>query len=241
MDLALIGSALLLGLAGVPHCAAMCGAACAAVGGAAGRGSTAAFHLARLASYAAAGAVAAASVGTLGRLGQMTPLLKPLWIAVQVAALALGAYLLVRGRQPRWVSELSVLTRMRAAGAGAGAGAGTGTATAAWSPLRVGSRAGLAGLAWVAWPCGLLQSALVVAALANHAIGGAAAMAVFALGSSPGLLAGPWLLRALSRLGGEGEATQRVLVRVAGALLVGASVWALGHGLWQRVAQWCFG
>lgn len=233
MDLALIGSALLLGLAGVPHCAAMCGAACAAVGGAAGRGSTVAFHLARLASYAAGGAVAAASVGTLGRLGQMTPVLKPLWIAVQVAALTLGVYLLVRGRQPRWVSELSLLARARAAGAGAG--------TAAWSPLRVGSRAGLAGLAWVAWPCGLLQSALVVAALANHAGGGAAAMAVFALGSSPGLLAGPWLLRALSRLGGEGEATQRALVRVAGALLVGASAWALGHGLWQRVAQWCFG
>jgi uncharacterized protein len=233
MDLTLMISAALLGLAGIPHCAAMCGAACVAVGGAAGRGPTAAFHLARLASYSAAGAVAAASVATLGRLGQMTPVLKPLWIGVQVAALALGLYLLWRGAQPHWVSELSVIGKARTSHGGVQA--------IAWSPARTGLRAGLSGMVWVAWPCGLLQSALVVAALGNHALSGAAAMAAFALTSSLGLLAGPWLLRSAARLGGDGATAQRWLTRASGALLVAAAAWALGHGMWQRFAAWCFG
>jgi sulfite exporter TauE/SafE len=232
MDFALVVSALLLGLAGVPHCAAMCGAACVAVGAAAGSGPTIAFQLARLASYAAVGAVAAASVSTLGRLGEITPVLKPVWIAVQVAALGLGLFLLWRGVQPRWVSELSVLGGLRADSASA--------QTITWSPARRSARAGLAGLAWAAWPCGLLQSALVVAALANHAAAGAAVMAAFALSSSPGLLAGPWLLRSAARLGRDGDVMQRWLTRAAGVLLVTASAWALGHGLWQRFAAWCF-
>jgi len=232
VDLALLLSAALLGLAGIPHCAAMCGAACVAAGGGASAGSTVAFQTGRLLSYCAAGAVAAASVTTLGQLGQWTPALKPLWIMVHLAAFGLGAWLLWRGAQPRWVSELALLSRVRGAPAGA--------QPIRWSPATQGARAGIAGLAWVAWPCGLLQSALVVAALGNHAVTGAAAMAGFALASSPGLLAGPWLLRSAARFGGDGETAQRWLTRSAGALLVLSSGWALGHGLWERFAAWCF-
>lgn len=225
-------SAALLGLAGMAHCTAMCGAACVAVGGAAGPWGTSGFQLGRLVSYAAAGAVAAASVSTLGRLSQLTPTLKPLWIFVHLAALGLGLWLLWRGAQPRWVSELAVLGRARSAAGG--------EEVVRWSGSRRGARAGLAGLAWVAWPCGLLQSALVLAALANSAASGAAVMAVFGLLSSVGLLAGPWLLRSAAKWSGDGEATRRAMTRVSGALLAGVSAWALGHGLWQRFVAWCF-
>lgn len=233
MELALLTSAALLGLAGMAHCTAMCGAACVAVGGAAGPWGTTGFQLGRLVSYGAAGAVAAASVSTLGRLSQLTPTLKPLWILVHLAALALGLWLLWRGAQPRWVSELAVLGRAR--------GGPGGTQPIHWSGTRQGTRAGLAGLAWVAWPCGLLQSALVIAALASSAASGAAVMVVFGLVSSVGLLAGPWLLRSASRWSGDSDATRRWMTRISGALLVAVSAWALGHGLWQRFAAWCFG
>lgn len=233
MEWALLTSAALLGVAGMAHCTAMCGAACVAVGGASGPWGTAGFQLGRLVSYAAAGAVAAASVATLGRLSQLTPTLKPLWILVHLLALGLGLWLLWRGAQPRWVSELAVLGRARS-------GPG-GEQVVHWTGTKQGMRAGLAGLAWVAWPCGLLQSALVVAALANTAASGAAVMAVFGLVSSAGLLAGPWLLRSAARWSGDGDAVRRLMTRVSGALLAVTSAWAVGHGLWQRFAAWCFG
>lgn len=225
MDATLIASAGLLGLAGAPHCAAMCGAPCAAIGP---RGAPRlAFHAARIASYAAAGAVAAASVSALATLTQWSPALRPLWTLLHAAALALGLWLLWHGRQPAWMARIG---RVPAA------------ATAAWRPVRGPQRPSTprllgtagAGLAWAAWPCGLLQSALLVAALANGAAGGAAAMATFAVASLPGLVAAPWLLHRLHAAGAE-----RIAVRAAGVLLMLGSSWALGHGLWQRFVAWC--
>jgi sulfite exporter TauE/SafE len=231
MDFALLITAALMGLAGTPHCAAMCGAACVAVGGGAPGWSSAGFQLGRLASYAAAGAVAAGSVQWLGRLGEWTPLLKPLWIAVHVAALMLGAWLLVRGTQPRWVQQLAPFRALPETTA-------SGAVPVTWGARARGpARAGVAGLLWVAWPCGLLQSALMVAALAAGAVGGAAVMGAFAMTSSLGLIAAPWLLRLVAR--GTGEPARAAMTRVAGALLAAASLWALGHGLWHQVAAWC--
>jgi sulfite exporter TauE/SafE len=89
-------------------------------------------------------------------------------------------------------------------------------------------------------PCGLLQSALVMAALGNSALAGASVMAAFALASSPGLMAAPWLFRALGRFGGGGDAQRRLLTRLSGLLLAAASGWALTHGLWARFLAWCF-
>lgn len=224
MDAALAVSAALLGVAGAPHCAAMCGAACAAFGGRQpGSASSIAFHTARAAGYAAAGAVAAASVGALAQLGQWAPVLRPLWTLVHVAAFALGLWLLVTARQPAWLERFG---RRPAAPAAGG-----------WQRLRGPTEAAVAGGLWFAWPCGLLQSALVVAALANGPAGGAAAMAAFAVASGAGLVAGPWLF---TRLGGSAAAGgSRWAVRAAGLMLAGASGWALGHGLWETVAAYC--
>ncbi|MBY0234949.1 MAG: sulfite exporter TauE/SafE family protein, partial [Burkholderiaceae bacterium] len=102
LDVALAGSALLMGLAGVPHCLAMCGATCAAAGGRA----PVSFQLGRLVGYAAAGAVAAASVQLLAQMGQASALLRPLWVMLHVAALMLGLALLWRGQLPAWLARL---------------------------------------------------------------------------------------------------------------------------------------
>lgn len=228
----LILAAALLGLAGAPHCAAMCGAPCAALGrrcGAASRtGLMAAFGSGRLLAYAAGGAAVAAGIGGLEALGRSAPLLRPLWTLLHAAVLGLGLWMLVTGRQPALWARL-----------------GQGRATAAARPQPAGGwqrimpplAAGAAGSACLVLPCGLLQSALVVAALARTPLQGAAAMASFAAVSSLGLWLPGGLWAGLPR-GSRGHAWA---LRAAGALLVAASGWALGHGLWQRVADLCRG
>lgn len=215
-DAALVASLGLMGLGSVPHCALMCAAPCAAAGGAGGSGAApaTAFHLGRVLGYAAAGAVAAASVGWLREASQLSALLKPLWTLLQAAFFSLGLWLLVTARWPGWLGRSGLQQR-----------AGT---------VRV-HRAGSAGLLWFAWPCGALQGALLIAALASTPAGGAAAMGAFALASSPGLLLAPWALRRLAlQAWPEGAA-----VRLTGGLMVLGAAWALGHGLWLRVVALC--
>jgi sulfite exporter TauE/SafE len=234
MDIALILSALMLGVAGAPHCAAMCGPASASLlRGCARRSPQAsplAFHGARVFGYALAGAAAASSVALVSQLGQFSPVLRPLWTLLHCAALGLGLWLLWKGRQPAWLENLGRGTRdLAPQQAGAGG----------WQRLQGPARAAGAGALWVAWPCGLLQSALVVAALANTPWGGAAAMAGFAIASAAGLTLAPW---AFQRLSGVGVGAARVnawAVRLAGAVLAAASAWAMGHDLLQRVAAYC--
>ncbi|WP_374676376.1 sulfite exporter TauE/SafE family protein [Ideonella sp.] len=242
MDLALAFTTLLLGLAGSVHCVAMCSAPSAAAvracsGGA--RGSTHAwtgFHVGRLLGYAAAGAVAAASVGALETFSAAAPVLRPVWTLLHVAALALGAWLLVTGRQPAWLERVG-----RAPAAARPDAAG-------WQRMQGPVKAAAAGVAWAAWPCGLLQSALVVAALANTPAGGALAMGAFGLASAPALGLAPWLwMRWQSGGGVAGQAALSLdaarvnawAIRVAGALLVGASAWAMGHDLITDAVLWC--
>jgi sulfite exporter TauE/SafE len=236
VDLALFLSALMLGAAGAPHCAAMCGPASAAVLRGCSRhaphASPLAFHLARVAGYATAGAVAASSVGALAQLGQWSPVLRPLWTLLHCAALGLGLWLLWQGRQPAWLESL---------GRSASRLAPQQLAADGWQRMRGPTRAASAGLLWVAWPCGLLQSALVVSALANTAWGGAAAMAGFGLASAAGLTLAPWAFARLSDGRAGALQVNAWAVRVAGAALAAASAWALGHDLFKRVVAYCLG
>lgn len=238
MDLALLATALLMGLAGGPHCAAMCGAAFAGIArqGGTGPGATRAMlalQLGRLASYSVAGALVAASVGWLIDLGQAAPVLKPLWTMLHVAAVGLGLWLLLKGRAPLWL-----------------AGAGRRSARLMEArPLRfvarvpASARAGAIGACWAAMPCGLLQSALVVAALASGPGQGAGVMAFFALGSAVSLWLAPWLWLRLqagggvAKGGGAAAARGTLAVRLAGVLLVVASSFALVHGLRAAIDQ----
>ena len=235
MDLALIAAAGLMGLLGAPHCAAMCGAPCAALAqrcGGAQPGALAALLGGRLLSYMVGGAAVAASVALFSAAGALAPALRPLWVAAHLATLALGTWMLLAGRLPDVFGGIG-----RAAPVAMAAG---------WQPVagpqrgtRAGAlKAGAAGTLWVAMPCGLLQSALVVAALANTPWHGAAAMGAFAMSSSLGLAVLPALTARLPQQA-SGERAMRGVVRLSGALLLVASGWALGHGLWERVAAFC--
>ena len=222
---ALIAAAALMGLAGLPHCIAMCAAPCAALtrGGAA---SQALFQAARIAGYAAAGALAAASVATLREGLALSPALRPLWTLLHLAALAVGLWMLWQGRWPSMMQRATV-TSLPVAPAG-------------WRRITVPVRSASAGALWIAWPCALSQSALLVAALASSPGHGASAMAAFALASSPALWLGPLLVRRLRpAFSGTALVGAAWPVRGAGALVAIGSGWALGHGLWVRIAAWC--
>ncbi len=228
-DAALIAGAALLGLAGTPHCAAMCAGPCAVASAGQGPAGPWAFHAARVAGYAGAGAVAAASVAALASLAQWAPVLRPLWSLLQAAMLGLGLWMVVTGRQPAWMGAMG---RVPSTASGA---------TAGWQPLAapgLPARAVVAGGLWAAWPCGLLQSALLMASLAGSAPAGALAMAIFALTSSAGLVLAPWAWRRL-RHGGGGMLLDRHLVRAAGLMLAVAALYAMGHGMWSQLAAWC--
>jgi uncharacterized protein len=234
MNFALVVTAVLLGLAGSVHCVAMCGATSGAALRACGgsqRDTWLAFHLGRVGGYALAGAVAAASMAALARWGSLSPALRPLWVLLHVGALAWGLWMLVRGRQPDWLLQVGgALRRAQPA-----------TPAAGWQRIQGPGRAGAIGLAWVAWPCGLLQSALVVAALANSPAGGAAAMAGFALASAPALGLAPWLWGRWQAASGRSLSARAHAgaVRVAGGMLAAASAWALGHDLFSQALAWC--
>ncbi len=108
---------------------------------------------------------------------------------------------------------------------------------AASAPARQAG-AVLAGSLWLALPCGLLQSALLLSALANTPLSGAMAMGAFAATSSIGL----WLAPALWARGSQrlnSPLWRQRLLRATGAALASASLWALGHGMWQRVVAFC--
>lgn len=232
-DAALTASALLMGVAATPHCLAMCGPACGALGACGGvrsmrqiGGPTLALHAGRLASYAAAGAAVAGSAAWLARWATQAAWLHPLWLLLHLAALALGAWLVWRARLPAWLGAVGRPGVQPVARPVSGQ---RGPHALVATPARC-AKAATAGLLWAAWPCGLLQSALLVAALASAPLAGAAVMAAFAAGSGLGLAAGPMLFARWVRRGAREEAWQRLPVRLAGAMLLAASLWALWHG-----------
>lgn len=230
-----------MGLAGGSHCLAMCSAPCGAlVGQAASRQGggdssvqvvhwaprggrvqrTLAFHVGRLAGYAAAGALAALAMDSLAWLTQQTTALRPAWTLMHVAVMAWGLMMMVQSRQPAWVEQAgrSVWDRVR--------------------PL-VGAPGGVlaAGVLWALMPCGLLYSALLVAALSGGALEGALTMVLFAVGSGVWLLAGPW---AWSRLRNRlNTARAEWGTRVAGGLLCAVAAWALWMDLVYKPSLWC--
>lgn len=231
-------SALLMGLAGSPHCLAMCGAVCAGAsrsGRGRGIGGPVAsvpllwLMLGRLIGYALAGAAVAASVDLLEGWADRSAWIRPFWGMAQAGALGLGLWLLWRGRQPAWLEQIG-----RRAPAASADG---------WHPVRGPARTVGLGAAWALLPCGLLQSALVVATLAGDAAGGAVVMAAFATGSGLMLLVGPlaWsrlVQRFSAGRGGRSGITgwsanaveARWPIRLAGAMLMAAAAWALWHG-----------
>lgn len=222
-----------MGLAGSPHCLVMCGTPCAAVMRTCRTdvfpSAQWIWHLARIASYAAVGAAVAGGVQGLGYAARELTALRPFVGMVQIAGLVLGLWLIGFGRQPSWLDSWGKTPRLA-------------VSTPEVQPVqwfKSSTRAALVGGLWGAMPCGLLQSALVLAALGSGPTQGAAVMAVFALASGIGLILGGalwthWAHRAW------GDTVQKLAVRGAGTMLVAASAMALTHGtLWKTVSDWC--
>ena len=226
MELTLAATALLMGLAGGPHCVAMCGAACAGLGRAQPNQSTRAlwtFLFGRLLGYSAMGALAAASMQGLGWLSVHSAALRPVWTLFHVAAAVLGLMLMWQARQPVWLENSA-----RKVWHGVRSMTGQLKGGAALAPI------GLLGFLWALLPCGLLYSALLVAAMTSSILQGAGVMALFALSSGVSLMAGPWLLLRL-----RGQGSGQWAIRIAGLALLASSVWALWMGLVHNTAPWC--
>ena len=187
-------------------------------------------------------------------------MLRPLWGAAQAAALGFGVWLLITGRMPAWLGGAGRVTPLPAGHVG--------WIPVVWRSSQLGAlrldpagtvpdpkpdrllahrmrvpgslRAAAAGTLWLALPCGLLQSALIVAALASTPWQGAAAMSAFAATSSLGLVVYPALLARLTHRP-HAMLSGAWAIRASGAALVAASAWGLGHGLWQRLGALCAG
>lgn len=222
MQTSMAVTALFMGLVGGPHCVAMCGAACAGIARAAGERSTRAlwsFQFSRMVGYAAFGAFAAGSVQGLALMGGQTVAIRPLWTMFHAAAFLLGVVLIWRARQPAWIDNLGQMV---------------------WRKVRpvltrLGAKAPfLLGVAWALMPCGLLYSALLVASLSANALEGAAIMALFSIGTSVSLTAGPWLLLRL-----KGAQSGSWAIRLAGLALAATSGWALWMGITQPSGLFC--
>ena len=251
MTLATTGwTALLMGLAGGAHCLAMCSAPCGAlIGGPsadrmelgegagtsglvaqvqpvqwASHGSAAlravAFHAGRLAGYSVVGAMAAMAMESLAWLTQQTMALRPAWTLMHVAMMAWGLLMVMQSRQPQWVEQAG---------------------RAVWSQVRplVGAPGGVlaTGFLWALMPCGLLYSALLVAALSGDAWSGALTMGLFGVGSGLWLVGGPWAWTRLKlRLN---AARAQWGTRMAGGLLCAVAGWALWMDLIYKPSLWC--
>ena len=222
MQTSLAITALIMGLAGGPHCVAMCGAACAGIGHAAGVQQNRAllsFQLGRWLGYSLMGGLAAFSVQALGWLTVESVALRPVWSMLHVAAMVLGLLLIWQAKQPVWLDQ---------------------SAQNLWAKIRklnlnMGKVAPVGvGVLWAFMPCGLLYSALMVAALTGNALEGALTMACFALGSGLSLGLAPWLLLKLKSLGDGAWG-----IRLAGLALAITSGLALWMGLAHNQAPWC--
>lgn len=251
MQTSLAATALLMGLAGGPHCIAMCGAACAGIGRA-GNGVGAAqsnrslwlFQAGRVAGYSALGAMAAVSMQGLGWLSVQSAALRPVWTLFHVAAALMGLMLLWRARQPVWLENSARKVWHSVRGIAGAANGGPNSKSQSAMTLLIG-------VLWALLPCGLLYSALLVAAMSASVQEGAAVMALFALGSGVSLMAGPWLWSRLPprfrrpstdivhRHNHGADRGSGWAIRIAGLALFSTSAWALWMGLAHDTAPWC--
>ncbi len=257
----LLLTSLLMGFFGGPHCLAMCGAACVALKNPSTQGvqnNLIFFLLGRLLGYASLGALAAISVQGIGWLSIHSSVFRPLWGLFHVAAFFVGLVLIWRADQPIWLNTFAKNIWGR-------------VSQHPWLAPRAIPQLStfMLGFVWALLPCGLLYSAVWVAALSANAFEGALVMASFALGSASVLVLGPVIWRLLRRAPNS-VLNQKVIhfkrptliegmnyesisnssktfklfrqelgVRIAGVSLVVVSAYDLWQGLVQDKAPWC--
>lgn len=249
MTLSLIISALVMGLLGGGHCLAMCAAPCALIvqgdknkdthlmdapsigktvlsrSSHTNKKITSAiiFHLGRLIGYSMMGAMAALAMEQLAWFSDRSSWLYPAWTGLHLGILFWGLTMLILARQPAWLDNAG---------------------RAVWRRVQpvLQRRSGffVLGLAWALLPCGLLYSALQLAALSAHPVSGAVAMAAFGVGSGLWLWAAPLLWNWIQKMPfAQNREYERWATRAAGLLLTGVSLWALWMNLYHTPQMWC--
>ena len=212
----ILGSLFLTGLVGsLGHCLGMCGPLVVMVGlqvrtqEAAVVPSYLLYHSSRLAVYALLGALAGAIGSVLGLHSGLAPLAGAVSLLLGLAVIVLGVGYL------GWLP----LGRLE--------GSGRWLSSAMNRALKRGGTPGIAFLGALngLLPCGLVYSALLVAATAGGPLAGAAGMAVFGLATVPALLIVGLGVGALSARG------RQVLLRIAGAFIVLVGVQLALRGL----------
>lgn len=218
IDWLVLGSALLAGLLGGVHCAAMCGGIATGFSALSARNTwtdAAAVNLGRVSGYVLAGAVAGGIGGGIVRVARLP------WLGVSMRMLV-GAVLIVAA-----LRLLNVRGPLRF---------GPRPGAALWQRLRPLQQRLLpldslrkrwaAGVLWGWLPCGLSLTMLGAAWLQASAWHGGLTMAAFGLGTLPLMIPLTWSgARALRWL-------QRPGIRNAGGILV------LGAGLLTLAAPW---
>jgi sulfite exporter TauE/SafE len=190
-------AALVVGLLGGAHCAAMCGGIVGALNlrsqrpalVAAGAGLVEAggvvaqlpLHIAystgRVGSYAAAGAVAGAVGGTAALVEAVLPAQIALAFLANALVVLLGLYLAGVGRIVGRIEAIGAAFWPRVAPLGR-----------RFLPADSAGRALGAGVVWGWLPCGLVYSALALALVSGDAARGTLVMLAFGLGTTPNLL-----------------------------------------------------
>lgn len=218
MQTALIYSALLMGLAGGPHCVAMCGAACTSFTQSPEKPHAIyLYHLGRLCGYALLGAIATFAIQSIAWASTYSAILHPVWTFFHVLVFFWGVILLINARQPVWVDQAG---------------------QSIWRHVKILSNVQgghfYIGMLWALMPCGLLYSALIIASFNGKPLGGALSMAAFAIGSSISLFFAPWLWLKLKT-----SLVEPYGMRLAGLLLSAASAWAIWMELSHNTKVWC--
>ena len=209
-----MGAAFLLGLAGSGHCLAMCGGVTAALGLATARDASGrprpalllGCQIGRIVSYSLAGLLFAGALGGVVAVLDVDSVRKALRVlaalALLFAALVAFGYLGNSGSRfghALW-RQLAPLGRR-------------------FLPINSLPRACAFGMLWGWMPCGFVYSVLLVATLQQSAVRGAMTMAVFGLGTLPGLF-----LTALASRRFVALTATRAARRVAGSVLVVSAI-----------------
>jgi sulfite exporter TauE/SafE len=164
----------------------------------------------------------------LGWLTVQSAVFRPVWSFFHVLLMLLGLWLLWRAEPPLWLGAWThgIWRRIKPLGQRQAARASVA------APLVLG-------FVWALLPCGLLYSALMLAALSDSAWQGAQVMAAFAIGGGGALVLVSWGLRRWKPGAAGLAAWGHGGVRLAGLGLAASSGTALWLGLVHNQAPWC--
>lgn len=231
----LLLTAFVMGLAGGPHCIAMCGAACGAMQSSSQTTSQFrsiplrviktipwSFYLGRMLGYGILGALAAETLRGLAWLSNQSHVFQPLWTFSHTLIFAWGVLLLVTGQQPQWAIKHAQQVWV-------------------WIKQRTQhERFGFlgTGMVWALLPCGLLYSAVMLASLQSQWLQGALVMMAFAAGSATVLAIAPLLWRSgQNRL--PNWIRESTGMRLSGIFLISLSLIALWMDIMHHDKLWC--